>query len=399
MRMKDSIAVRTSLLIALVVTVSITSGRLHADVQDTGTCGGVTVTLPFTDVMGSQFFCQIAEAYFSGLTNGTSGTTYSPGNNVTRDQMAAFITRTLDQSLKRGSSRGALDQWAIPISVPFTAKTTVGNIPYAVKSDGEDLWVANNGSGTVSRVHASDGKLLQTWTGATDAISVLVARGRVFVVGNSNPGTIYVIDPAQPAGAVTLLTNTLPASPVVIAFDGFNLWVPSLFPAFVSKVNPNTGAVTSFSGFASPFGVIYDGSNIWITEEVPAGKLKKLDSNGNVLQTVNVGSLPHFPIYDGTNIWVPNSSDNTVTVVRVSTGAVLATLNNNGLNSPSQAAFDGERILITNGSGDSVSVWKAADLTALGSFSGATNVRGACSDGLSFWLTLDDGTPGHLVRF
>ena len=397
MNINLAIAIRLSLLVSLALVLSAASSRLHADVQDTGTCGGVTVTLPFTDVMGSQFFCQIAEAYFSGLANGTSGTTYSPGNNVTRDQMAAFITRTLDQSLKRGSSRGALDQWATPTSVPFTAKTTVGDHPVAVKSDGEDLWVANFGSATVSRVHASDGKLLQTWTGASNARAVLVARGRVFVVGRSNPGTIYVIDPAQPAGAVTLLTNTLPQNPLSIAFDGFNLWVASSLTGIVSKVNPNTGAVTSFSGFTNPLGVIYDGSNIWITE-LGADTLKKLDSNGNVLQTVNVGFNPQHPIYDGTNIWVPKTSDDTVTVVRASTGAVLATLSNNGLSFPEHAAFDGERILITNAS-STVSLWKASDLTPLGSFSGATFVTGACSDGLSFWLTLDDGPPGHLVRF
>jgi hypothetical protein len=56
--------------------------------------------------MDNPFFCQIAAAYFSGLTNGTSATIYSPGLNVTRDQMAAFITRTQDSALKRGSTRG-----------------------------------------------------------------------------------------------------------------------------------------------------------------------------------------------------------------------------------------------------------------------------------------------------
>ncbi len=56
--------------------------RLVVDIKpppaDTGTCGGAMVTLPFTDVAGNIFFCQIAEAYFSGLTNGTTPTTYSP---------------------------------------------------------------------------------------------------------------------------------------------------------------------------------------------------------------------------------------------------------------------------------------------------------------------------------
>ena len=90
-------------LLALLLLITAASTRLHAD---TGTCGGASITLPFTDVPSTNtFFCSIAAAYFSGLTNGTSATTYSPSASVTREQMAAFITRTMDQSLKRGSQR------------------------------------------------------------------------------------------------------------------------------------------------------------------------------------------------------------------------------------------------------------------------------------------------------
>ena len=51
------------------------SGAFSLLRADTGTCGGASNALPFLDVAGNQFFCQIAEAFFSGLTNGTSATT------------------------------------------------------------------------------------------------------------------------------------------------------------------------------------------------------------------------------------------------------------------------------------------------------------------------------------
>src|SRR6478736_7448460 len=106
--MKEKI--RSGAILSLTVLVLLlTSTRLPAD---TGTCGGATVTLPFTDVMGNLFFCQIAEAYFSGLTNGTTPTTYSPSDSVPREQMAAFVTRTQDSALRRGSRKAALGQWA-----------------------------------------------------------------------------------------------------------------------------------------------------------------------------------------------------------------------------------------------------------------------------------------------
>jgi hypothetical protein len=78
---------------------------------------------------------------------------------------------------------------------------------------------------------------------------------------------------------------------------------------------------------------------------------------------------------------------------------VLATLTGNGLNTPTTTAFDGERILVTNVSNNSVSLWKAADLTPLGNISTGANTTpfGACSDGLNFWIILNN--TGKLARF
>ena len=394
--MNSRIVIKATMLITLAIALSIASSRLRAD---TGTCGGATITLPFVDVTaGNVFFCSIAEAYFSGLANGTDATHYNPAGNVPREQMAAFVTRTLDQSLKRGSSRAALGQWAIPTSVPATGKTVVGTNPDFLKSDGEDVWVANHGSGTVSRVHASDGKLLGTWTGAVSAVDVLIARGLVWVIADTSPGAIYVIDPTQPPGPVVTLTSMLPNGPRSIAFDGFFLWASSgAGGSSISKVNPNSGAVTTFTGFQFATGIIYDGTNIWVTD---ANAIKKIDkTNAAVLLTVAVGNSPVVPIFDGANIWSASFTEDSVTVFKASTGTVFATLTGNNLSGPNSAAFDGERVLVANGGNDSVSLWKASDLTPLGFATGATSIFGVCSDGLNFWLTLRDGPPGHIVRF
>ncbi|HET9532565.1 MAG TPA: YncE family protein [Blastocatellia bacterium] len=392
----SKIKARAAVLMAGMLIITATSTQLRAD---TGTCGGVSTTLPFTDVAGNPFFCAIAEAYFSGLTNGTTATTYSPANNVPREQMAAFVTRTLDQSLKRGSRRGALEQWYSPTSSTSIARTAVGHAPNEVKSDGADLWVANFNSQTVSRVRASDGKLLETWTNAPAATAVVVARGRVYIAGGTRPGLLYEINPTQPAGPVTLIANTLGDFPQGIAFDGFNIWTANNSPGSVSRIDPVGGFVDNFTvGFAQPWGILYDGANIWVTDR-SADTLLKLNSFGQIIQTVPVGSHPRGLIFDGTNIWVTNDMDDTVTVVRASIGAVIATLSGNGLSTPLAAAFDGERIMVTNYAGNSVSLWKAADLTPLGSVSTGANSfpHRACSDGLNFWITL--AGPQRLARF
>jgi DNA-binding beta-propeller fold protein YncE len=405
MQLNRSIVIRVVVLLSLMATLTVLSSRLRAD---TGNCGGATTTLPFTDVQGNVFFCQIAAAYFSGLTNGTSATTYGPADIVTREQMAAFITRTMDQSLKRGSRRAVAKKWFTPQTANSLTLTDVGDFPVSVEFDGTDLWVANGGSGTVMRIRPSDGKVLATWTGATDGSGIVAAMGKIFVVGSGNPGSLYMIDPTQPAGVVTTLTSSLGGVPVGIAFDGSRIWTAN-FTSSVSIVSLNPTSVTTIStGFGSPFGMLYDGSNIWITD-AGAHTLLKLNADGSIAQTINVGSDLWFPVFDGTNIWAPDPGSNSVKVVRVKDAAgnplasafVLATLTGNGLDDPTTAAFDGERILVTNQNqfSNSVSLWKAADLTPLGSFSTGDNTRpyGACSDGLNFWITLRD--TDQLARF
>ena len=399
---------RAMLLIALISLITIASSRLKAD---TGSCGGVNVTLPFTDVAGNGFFCQIAAAYFSGLTNGTTPTTFSPGDFVTREQMAAFITRTLDQSLKRGSRRAAAKKWWMPQTVNSLTLTPVGSDPQSVEFDGTDLWVANISSSSVMRIRPSDGKVLGTWTGATFAYGIVAAMGKIFITGATNPGRLYMIDPTQPAGAVTTLTSSLGVGPAGIAFDGSRIWTSNFDGGSVSIVSLNPISVTTVSsGFVALMGVLYDGANIWVTD-LGDDTIKKLNSDGSIAQTINVGSNPHHPIFDGTNIWAPNRTTNSLTVVRVKDAVgnplaaafVLATLTGNGLDQPVVAAFDGERILITNNStfnnAGSVSLWKAADLTPLDSQStgGFTEPFGACSDGLNFWIVLNGGN--FLARF
>ena len=387
---------RAALAIALTVIITIASSRLRAD---TGMCGGAAITLPFTDVAaGNIFFCSIAEAYFSALTNGTTPTTFSPSDPVPREQMAAFITRTLDQSLKRGSRRAALDQFWTAQSPGFLPQTFVGPNPRLVKSDGTDIWVASQGAGTVTRVRASDGNPYQTWSGATQAFGVLSAFGVVFVTGQTTPGSLYEIFPSSMPGAVLALSNALGNFPTGIAFDGANIWTANNGGS-VSKVTLSPLSVTNItSGFNTPNGILFDGANIWVTDH-GASSLLKLDAAGTVIQTVPVGSNPEFPVFDGTNIWVPNLLGGTTTVVRASTGAVLATLSGNGISNPIQAAFDGQRILITNFGGDSVSLWKASDLTPLGSFSvgSGNHPYGVCSDGINFWIAFN--ATDFLTRF
>ncbi|MDJ0791804.1 MAG: S-layer homology domain-containing protein [Acidimicrobiia bacterium] len=52
---------------------------------------------PFKDIGGSVFKNDIAALYKAGITSGTSKSTFSPRDNVTRGQVAAFLVRAIDR--------------------------------------------------------------------------------------------------------------------------------------------------------------------------------------------------------------------------------------------------------------------------------------------------------------
>lgn len=382
--------VRRASIVMTVALSSLFAGVAVGVVQDQ--CG------PFTDV--SPAFCPyVLEMHYLGVTAGTSPTTYSPDNPVTRAQVAVFISKGVNQSLARSSRRAALGQWWTTASDASAGHTAVGVEPNGVAADGQDIWIASGG-GTVARVRASDGRVLETWTGATAAYAVLVAMGKVFVLGSTNPqGTLFMIDPTQPAGDVVIVAENLGNFVTSLAFDGARFWVGNsgggLGPGSVSIVTPGQTlpwtVVTVTEGIGAAWGLVFDGRNVWASG---GSRLRKLDSNGAVLQDVDLGALSAlYPVFDGENIYVPISAVG-VAVVRASSGQLLTTLTTNGLETGAFAgAFDGERLLFT--AGDHVSLWRAASLSPLGSYPVGSNF--ACSDGINFWVTSNGG--GELTRF
>jgi hypothetical protein len=124
--------------------------------------------------------------------------------------------------------------------------------------------------------------------------------------------------------------------------------------------------------------------------------LLRLDTDGTVLQTVTIANAPRMAVFDGTNIWAP-SLFGRLSIVRASSGVLLATLTGNGLGNGFEASFDGERVLVTNSSG-TLSLWKAADLSPLGFLNVTGQIPiGVSSDGVNFWIAMDG--PHMLARF
>ena len=73
-----------------------------------GAAGALLATCgPFTDTAADTFCPFVLEIFTLGITTGTTPTTYDPTSSVSRLQMAAFLSRSVDGVLKR-NKRAAL---------------------------------------------------------------------------------------------------------------------------------------------------------------------------------------------------------------------------------------------------------------------------------------------------
>src|SRR5512141_1497940 len=100
-----------------------------------GVCG------PFTDVAADSFCPFVLEIFYLGITTGTTPTTYDPASSVSRLQMAAFLSRTVDGVLNRGSRRAALQQFWTSQSSSALGVTTLPGLGglFLARSDGSDV--------------------------------------------------------------------------------------------------------------------------------------------------------------------------------------------------------------------------------------------------------------------
>jgi hypothetical protein len=390
------------LLLATVVIGAVLAGGAARIVQDQ--CG------PFTDV--TPGFCPyVLELYYLGITAGTSATTFSPDDPLTRGQGAVFIAKGLNQALARSSRRAALGQWWQPRYFLWNeglATTPLPDVLGPVVCDGADVWVG--GTTGVFRVRASDGKLLDTWTIPTPAGAMLAAMGRIFVAGGSflpESGVLYMIDPSAPAGAATEVA-TLPSFVMGIAFDGSRIWTAN--DVSVSIITPSAttpwAVTTVTTGFQFPYGAAFDGQNMWVTD-TGACALLRLDGSGAIAQTVDLGtaSCPIYaPVFDGSNLVVPagdvlqvvHANDGTLAAsIPIPTGAALV-------------AFGGERLLVESFAGGQnaprgLTILRAADFAVLQSEGfppiGGPAVGGIGSDGVSFWVTFKPSDSWVLGRY
>ncbi len=278
--------------------------------------GGATSYLlancgPFTDV--SNLVCPfVLDIYYLGVTAGTTSTTYSPSNSVTRGQMAVFMGALYNQ-LKRTESpyRFMTGQGSYPFSTSGRVATTVNtSAPNGFATDGVYDYVANQGNNKIDIFQRGTGyPYIGSYTTAT-ANNRLVCDGFNLWTTDVYGTNLKKIN--LTTGLVTDSYATLPTGTSDITVGG----------QFVA-VTTNSGVSIQFESGGLPYniplagggaGVTFDGQYYWVSTF--GGQLVAMDYCAcSVPYTVTLPAVPgYYLAFDGQNVWVPES-DGTIAVV------------------------------------------------------------------------------------
>src|SRR6202035_7782 len=104
----------------------------------------------------------------------------------------------------------------------FSVGNTQNSNPYGIAFDGANIWTANHGEGTVSKVRASDGAPLGTFTVGGAPNFVVFDGANVWVTVSPN-----TVSKLRASDGKNLGTFTVGSAPWWPAFDGENIWVPT----------------------------------------------------------------------------------------------------------------------------------------------------------------------------
>jgi len=183
--------------------------------------------------------------------------------------------------------------------------------------DGTNSYIwASSSTGRVTRIRLSDGNQCYYTTGLNNPQGLAFDGNNVWLA-NYGAGTIIKFDNSCAAvGSVSVGSN-----PINLIFDGSNLWVAKLTNSGtynLAKVSLDRGTtnypVSYYStGTAEAFNLAFDGTYIWVDHQ-GHGHLRRVlaaDGSCNLVDYNLTGLHAHTGIiFDGTYLWIGQGVDN-----------------------------------------------------------------------------------------
>jgi sugar lactone lactonase YvrE len=272
---------------------------------------------------------------------------------------------------------GLLKWYQANTTTSFVVGKTENSNPYGVAFDGANIWTANSGEGTVTKLRTSDGAVLGTFTVGGQPNGVVFDGANIWVT--ISPNTVSKLRAIDGKDLGSFKVGGAPWWP---AFDGTNIWVPT--NDAVTKLRASDGKNLGTFKLSGAIAAAFDGTYVWVTSYGSGTVTKLTPQDGKIVGTYSVGTAPIGVAFDGANIWVANNAGGSVSKLRASDGKALGTFRVPG--SPYGVAFDGANIWVTQDPG--LVELRASDGAMLGAFPANPGSTGVAFDGANIWVAL-----------
>jgi hypothetical protein len=225
-----------------------------------------------------------------------------------------------------GDSVGVVD----PLSGHARAAVAVGRKPNAITLDSSAAWVANGGSGTVTRIDAS--------TLATSTIGGFQSPPYALATGS---GRVWATEETAGLASVNVTTQTASAPvPLVarggltysaqgIAFGYGSLWIGGGLPDGLSllRVDPSTLRIVASVrvGSFARHSIAIDKGGVWISDQLD-NKVLEIDPHAmRIERRISIGGPTGIAVGRG-SLWVCGADDNGVWRLRARNHYLAPTL-------------------------------------------------------------------------
>ena len=239
--------------------------------------------------------------------------------------VAALLLGSGASHARRALPRGANGLLALSTGArEITTAAPLPAAPTAVATAAGSVWVADAGSGTVSRIDRRSGAVVQRIHVDGTPASIVSGNGALWVASTVGAKLVR-IDPATEAVTQEI---ALPGSrPGALAFGQNRLWVADSAARQLFAIDPSSGSLTrTVSLDVQPSAVAVASGAVWIAAYDDAA-VEKLDpSTGRAIGRVRVGNGPVALAVQSGSLWVANSLDSTISRIDPRTLAVRATI-------------------------------------------------------------------------
>ena len=328
------------------------SGPASVGTPDAAT-GVVTGSLNVTDPEGGSLIFTVTGTPKGGAVevNASGAYAYTP-SVITR--LLAGATASADFDSFSISASDGLTSTIVSVTVPVlpatlggNVNTTIGSGPsgIAVSPDGTRLYIANQGSGTLSVINTANNSVVATVkvVSKPSAVATDTAGTRVYVAGNR---AVTVIDATTNTVVTTVGVGYSPSA-LALSADGTRLYVANRGSGSISVIDTATNQRIDanrsiFSrditvGFwPSALALSADGSRLYVANNgsgsisvVDTATNQRIDANRSIFsRDIKVGSRPSSAAVspDGGHIYVTNHGSKSVSLINTVTNTVVATL-------------------------------------------------------------------------